>query len=248
MSPMPAAVYHAPHDVRVELVPVPEVGPTDLLVEVAWCGVCGSDLHTILEGWGKPGTIGGHEWSGTVAVVGSDVSGWSAGDQVIGGPPPTCGVCDPCEAGRPSLCVARPTPGTALYRGAFARYKLIDVGEAVRIPAGLPVRAAALTEPLAVALHALTRSGVEPGHRVFVSGAGPIGALVIAALRAKGVDDIVVSEPSEVRRDLATRLGATEVMTPDELEVPSMADPMRLPDVPAHVAFECSGRAVASRR
>lgn len=242
---MPAAVYHAPHDLRVEDVPVPEVGPADLLVEVAWCGVCGSDLHVIIEGWGKPGTIGGHEWSGTVIEVGPAVEAWRPGDRVVGGPSPTCGACDPCRAGRPSLCVDRATPGTATYRGAFARYKAMESTEAVGVPEGLDLRAAALTEPLAVALHALTRGRVEPGQRAFVSGAGPIGALVIAGLGARGVHEITVSEPSEVRRDLAARLGATALVAPDQLEVSSMAEPMALRPDPFHVAFECSGKASA---
>lgn len=240
---MPAAVYHAPHDVRVEQLPVPEVGPTDVLAEVAWCGVCGSDLHTVIEGWAKPGTVGGHEWSGTVVAAGAE-SGWEVGDQIVGGPAPTCGVCEPCRAERPALCVDRPTPGTGRYQGAFARYKLLDGTEALKVPGGLELRTAALAEPLAVALHALTQGSVEPGQRVLVSGAGPIGALVVAALVARGIDDVTVSEPSSVRRDLAARLGAT-TMSPEDLVVPSMAEPMRLREDPFDVAFECSGKAVA---
>lgn len=242
---MPAAVYHAPHDLRVEAVPVPDVGPNDLLAEVAWCGVCGSDLHTVIEGWGRPGTIGGHEWSGTVVAVGAEVGGWSVGDRVVGGPSATCGTCDPCKAGRPSLCVDRPTPGMDAYRGAFATYKLLTADEAVPIPDGLDLRAAALTEPLAVALHALTQGGVSTGDRVLVTGAGPIGALVIAALVARGITDIVVSEPSETRRKLAERLGASEVVEPATLDVPSSFEPMKLRADPFDVVFECSGKDVA---
>lgn len=244
---MPAAVYHAPHDLRVEEVPVPELGPTDVLVEVGWCGVCGTDLHTVIDGWSRPGHIGGHEWSGTVVAVGTNVDTVRAGDRVVGGPPPTCGVCEPCRRQRPSLCVERGMPGAvgaAPFQGAFARYVMVGVAEAVPVPDGLDLRAAALTEPLAVALHAITLSGVEPGQRAFVTGAGPIGALIIAALGARGVDDVVVSEPSPVRRRLAERLNA-EVVTPDELDVPSIAEPMRMSPDPFHAAFECSGKAVA---
>lgn len=244
---MPAAVYHGPHDLRVEEVPVPEVGPTEVLVEVGWCGVCGTDLHTVIDGWSRPGHIGGHEWSGTVVAVGDRVDTVAGGDRVVGGPTPTCGACEPCRSQRPSLCVERGMPGAvgaAPFQGAFAGYVKVDAAEAVPVPEGLDLRAAALTEPLAVALHAINVSGVQPGQRAFVAGAGPIGALVIAALKATGVDDVLVSEPSVVRQRLAERLGA-EVVTPDELDVPSIAEPMRMRPDPFHAAFECSGKAVA---
>lgn len=242
---MAAAVYRAPHDLRVEQVPVPDVGPDDLLVEVAWCGVCGSDLHTIIEGWGRPGSIGGHEWSGTVIDAGARVEGWSPGDVVVGGAAVACGTCAMCEAGRPGLCLVRPTPGVDEYAGAFAAYKIVSAAEAIRVPDGLDLRTAALAEPLAVALHAFSQGQVQRHHRVLVTGAGPIGALVIAALGARGIGHVVVSEPSDTRRALARRLGAVDVVAPGELEVPTKFEPMRLRTDPFDVAFECSGKGVA---
>lgn len=245
---MPAAVYHGPHDLRVEDLPVPDVGPEQVLVEVAWCGVCGTDLHTVIDGWAARGHVGGHEWSGTVVAVGSQVSDLAAGDHIVGGPTPTCGTCDPCRARRPSLCTQRGMPGAAgnhTFQGAFARFKLLERREAVPVPEGVDLRAAALAEPLAVALHGLTLARAEAGGRAFVSGAGPIGALVIAALKARGVDDITVSEPAEARRDLARRLGVTEIVTPDQLDVPTIIEPMRLRDDPFDLAFECSGKKAA---
>jgi (R,R)-butanediol dehydrogenase/meso-butanediol dehydrogenase/diacetyl reductase len=114
----------------------------------------------------------------------------------------------------------------------------------VRVPPELDLRAAALAEPLAVALHGIAQSGVQPGGRALVCGAGPIGALVIAALRTQDVD-VVVTEPGEERRALATRLGATEVLAPDDLDVPSFGDVGRVVDGAVDVAIECSGRASA---
>lgn len=242
---MPAAVYTGPGALDVQDRPVPEPGPGEVLVEVGWCGVCGSDLHMVIEGWGRAGSWGGHEWSGTVAAAGPGVERWAPGDPVVGGPSPTCGECESCRAGRRSLCVERGTPGTERTQGAFARFKLAHEAELMRVPEGLDLRTAALAEPLTVALHAITNSGIERGRRAFVSGAGPIGALVVAALRTKGVEEITVSEPSEPRRELAQRIGATEVVTPEDLDVPSRAEPMRLVDRPHDVAFECSGKAAA---
>src|SRR5207248_3135200 len=110
-----------------------------------------------------------------------------------------------------------------------------------RITEGLSLREAALAEPLAVALHGITKSGIEPGERALVLGAGPIGALTIAALRALGVDDIKVSEPAPLRQDLARRLGASRVVAPDELVVPGPFDPAGIVADAVDVALECSG-------
>ena len=241
---MPAAVLHGTGDLRIEPRPVPEPGPTDVVVEVSHCGICGTDLHMVVEGWGRPGSIGGHEWSGRVVEVGSGVGDLSIGDAVVGGPPPGCGGCAPCRAGRTCLCLGRSQPGGGGPDGAFARYVRADQRAVVPVPAGLDLRTAALAEPLAVALHAVSRSGAAPGSRALVTGAGPIGALAVVALCARGITDIVVSEPNPQRRDLARRLGAS-VVHPTELEVPSIAEPSRVVDGAFDVALECSGKAGA---
>src|SRR5207342_3544957 len=146
-------------------------------------------------------------------------------------------------AGRPSLCTGRNTPGISAHAdGAFAEYTLSDERGLRRVPAGLSLRAAALAEPLAVALHGLTRGGVHAGQRLLVTGAGPIGALSVAAARARGVTDIVVSEPHPRRRELAERLGARAV-DPETLVAPP--GPNYIVDEPFDVAIECSGHPVA---
>jgi (R,R)-butanediol dehydrogenase/meso-butanediol dehydrogenase/diacetyl reductase len=237
---MPAAVFGR-RAVTVEERPVPELGPNDVLVEVSYCGVCGSDLHFVIDGWGKTGSIGGHEWSGVVAAVGSEVSRWSIGDPVVGGID-ACGSCRYCQAGRPTLCTERGMVGTGEWQGAFAGYVREPEGALNRIPDGLSLRVAALAEPLAVALHGITLSRAEPGKRVLVTGAGPIGSLVTAALIARGVTDVTVSEPGERRRALATELGAVTV-TPDQLVTPDW--PQAVVDEPFDAVLECSGKARA---
>src|SRR3954453_5937489 len=231
---------------EVEDVPVPDLGAGEVLVEVSHCGVCGSDLHMVIEGWGRKGSIGGHEWSGVIVATGADVTGWSVGEEIVGGPTPRCGACGPCRSGRPSLCEERDPPGVGgEWQGAFARYVKVDQRELLRVPEGLSLRQAALAEPLAVALHGVTLSGIQPGERALVTGARPIGALVIAALKAMGIDDIKVSEPSPLRRSLAESLGASEVVTPDRLEAPGPFDPGKVVTQPVDVAFECSGNGAA---
>jgi threonine dehydrogenase-like Zn-dependent dehydrogenase len=171
---MRAAVYRGPRDVVVEERPVPELGPHDVLLEVSHCGVCGSDLHMFVDGWGAPNSIGGHEYSGRVVAVGEAVTAWSSGDEVVGGPAQRCGECEYCRAGRPQLCTGRANPGVGDFQGAFAEFVRVHEAELMRVPSGLSMRAAALAEPLAVALHGLTRGGVRVGQRVLVTGGGPI--------------------------------------------------------------------------
>ncbi|HLM94835.1 MAG TPA: alcohol dehydrogenase catalytic domain-containing protein [Acidimicrobiales bacterium] len=216
---MNVAVFRAKGSVPVEVVPLPTLQPDEVLVEIAYCGICGTDLHAIVEasglnGWGTPGWVGGHEWSGHVNAVGADVSAWKVGDRVVGSSS-DCGACPNCRAGRPSLCRER---GKANRDGPGAFAQFIRKGESrlEAVPDGLDLRAAALAEPLAVALHAVTRSMATPGSRVLVTGAGPIGALTVVALHSRGLNKVTVSEPNPIRRALVQGLGA-DVLTPDEL-------------------------------
>ncbi len=158
---------------------------------------------------------------------------------------PRCGHCAACRAGRPSLCDQRDEPGGEPWDGAFAGYTVIAAAQAVAVPEHLPLRAAALAEPLAVALHGITRGACRPGQRVLVMGAGPIGALSVAALRAGGVDQVVVCEPAPLRRQLAARVGATSVVRPEDLVVTDRTGPGRIVDDPVDVVLECSGKGAA---
>jgi threonine dehydrogenase-like Zn-dependent dehydrogenase len=242
---MRAAVLQGPGNLVVEELPVPEPGAGEVLVEVDSCGLCGSDLHLVLEGWGQRGSIPGHEWSGVVAAVGDGVTRWRPGDPVVGGPTVRCGTCAMCRAGRPSLCSDRDTPGTGVERGALATFTTAKEDELLALPDGVDLRTAALSEPLAVALHGITRAAVEPGQRVLVFGAGPIGALTIAALRALGIDDVGCVEPGEKRRALAAAVGADRVLDPGELDVPSIAEPGRVVADAVDVVIEASGNGKA---
>jgi 2-desacetyl-2-hydroxyethyl bacteriochlorophyllide A dehydrogenase len=239
---MPAAVYVGDGRIAVEEIPSPDPAPEEVLVEIAECGICGSDLHMVLERYAKPGAVLGHEWSGIVASA-PHGSGWAPGDRVVGNPAPGCGVCRPCRRGRPSVCLKRAPASYLGYRGAFCRYKTAAVDDLIRIPDSLPTRVAALAEPTAITLHALRLAGVGPDDRVLVTGAGPVGLLIIAVLRAQGIADVTVSEPSPVRRERALDVGATRVMTPDMLLEPPMTLPVTEPYA---VAFECSGHASAA--
>ena len=239
---MRAAVYRGEHTIVVEEVPVPAVAPGEVLLEISHCGICGSDLHLMMEDWGPPGMRGGHEFSGVVVDVGAGVEGWAPGDRAVGGPGPGCGTCRHCVAGRTNLCAERPG-GLEGGPAGYARYTTIGTERLFRVPPDLPLRTAALVEPVAVALRGVRKGPARPGQRVLVTGAGPIGLLTVAVLRAEGVDDITVSEPGQLRRELAARVGATTVLTPDQLATPLM--PTDMAEDPYQLAIDCSGRADA---
>lgn len=236
---MRAAVYRGEHTVVIEEVPVPPVGPAQVLLEISHCGICGSDLHLMMEDWGTPGMRGGHEFSGVVVEVGADVQGWAPGDRAVGGPVPGCGECRQCLTGRRNLCTER-QGGIGIGPAGYARYTAIDADRLFRIPPDLSLRTAALVEPVAVALRGVRRGAARPGERVLVTGAGPIGLLTTAVLRAEGITDITVSEPGGLRRELAARVGAATVITPDRLPAPGL--PTEIVSDPYQLAVECSGR------
>jgi 2-desacetyl-2-hydroxyethyl bacteriochlorophyllide A dehydrogenase len=243
---MPAAVFQSPGVVTVEDRPVPRPGPTEVLVEVDHCGICGSDIHILLEGWvNQPGLIAGHEYAGTIVAVGDGVTDWEEGDRIVGGPSPKCGRCRRCLEGKPSQCENREGSIAHAPDGAFAQYILVRSAALVRLPEGLSLRDAALAEPLAVALHGITRSDIAVGDSAMVIGAGPIGALTIAALVAKGIGPVTAVEPGEKRRELARALGADSVLDPSQLPLFPPWEPERISELAVHVVLECSGKKAA---
>lgn len=227
----------------------PSVEPGRVVVEVSHCGICGSDIHMIMEGWGRPGVVHGHEYSGVIVAVGDGVpggaDGWSVGDEIVCGASPKCGRCEGCLAGRPSQCSNRDGIGGDLHDGAYARFVSVDARSLLRVPEGLSMREAALAEPLAVALHGITRSAIEVGRSAMVMGAGPIGALTVATLVARGIGPVTVVEPVESRQLLARDLGAAAVVHPAELPTFGIHQPEEISPLATHVVFECSGKKAA---
>src|SRR5579862_7998204 len=241
---MLAAVHEGGQAVVVRELPVPEPGPGEALIAVSHCGICGSDLHFVVEGWGaRPGSVHGHEYSGTVVALGPASEGWAVGDRVVGGPGRGCGECPQCAAGLVHLCANRGGIAEGPSHGAFATFKRLRVDQLFRVPDQLDLRVAALAEPVAVALRGVRRSGARPGDRVLVTGAGPIGLFTIAVLRAQGVEDVTASEPAPRRRERALAVGATAAVTPDTLVGPT--SPTATVGRPYQAAIECSGRADA---
>jgi (R,R)-butanediol dehydrogenase/meso-butanediol dehydrogenase/diacetyl reductase len=239
---MPAAVYVGDGRIEVQRLPVPVPGSAQALIEVSHCGICGTDLHLIHDQYGRPGSVLGHEWSGTVVGVGSDVDGWPLGTEIVSNPASGCGHCRACRRGRPSVCRRLEATDYLGFNGAFCRYKLVDASRLLRLPAGLSMRAAALAEPTAIAIHAVSLAQVEPDDRVLITGGGAVGLLILAVLRARGITNITVSEPAPLRQARAADLGAT-VVTPGDLPAAAMG---LIVENAFDVAFECSGHASAA--
>src|SRR5690606_38916289 len=191
--------------------PVPGAG--EVLVEVAHVGVCGSDL-LIWEGGlsrVRPPVVLGHEFCGTV-VDANGAPGVRAGDRVAVEPLLTCGRCHPCRNGAAHVCRALRLIGIDVD-GAAARLVRVSADRLHRLPDGLPLRDAALTEPTSVAVHMVRRAGVSFGDTVAVLGGGPVGALVAIVARYAGAARVVVSEPNPARRAILAGLGM-EVFDP----------------------------------
>jgi L-iditol 2-dehydrogenase len=195
--------------------PRPEIGPTDVLVRVAACGICGSDVHGYDGSTGRriPPIVMGHEAAGIVETVGADVTRFKPGDRVTFDSTVYCGDCDYCRAGRNNLCDRREVLGVSCddYRryGAFAEFVAVPERIMFALPDAVPLEHAALLEAISVAVHAVKITPRAPQDDVVVVGAGMIGLLVIQALREAGVGRILAVDIDDARLEVAKQLGAT---------------------------------------
>jgi len=211
---MTAAVMHAPGDIRVEEVPVPTIGAGDVLVKVAACGVCGSDIPRMnFSGAYYHPIICGHEFSGHIVEVGADVTGLAVGQLITVPPLIPCNTCESCRAGEYSLCEDYGYFGSR-QDGAYAQYVTVNAGNAFVMPEGTDPRAAAMMDPSAIALHAIyrTRLGRDElgeGSRVAVIGAGPIGLFAIQWARLLGASEVLAVDVSVEKAEMAREAGAT---------------------------------------
>ena len=204
---MQAAVLHAPGDLRCEAVPVPGIGPGEVLVKVAACGICASDIARVLTvGAHNMPLIPGHEFAGEVVDKAGDDPGPGVGDPVVVFPLLPCRQCRYCEAGVYEVCDAYGYLGSR-SDGAYAEFVKAPVWNTIVVPSGVPLEHAALSEPTAVALHAITRLDISEGDVVAVLGAGPIGLLAAQWARAYGAGQVLVVDIVPGKLDMAAELG-----------------------------------------
>jgi L-iditol 2-dehydrogenase len=201
--------------------PRPAVGPNDVLVRVAACGICGSDVHGYDGSSGRriPPIIMGHEAAGVVEEIGAAVDRVRVGDRVTFDSTVSCGECGSCRRGAVNLCECRRVLGVSCgdYRqhGAFAEFVAVPQNILYPLPPELPFEQAAMIEPVSVAVHAVDRLNIKTGETAVVVGSGMIGLLVIQALRVAGCHNIIAIDIDPTRLKLAKQLGATTTFNPE---------------------------------
>jgi len=239
---MRAVVYNGRHDVTVADVAEPKVGEGQVLVKVGYNGICGTDLHEYYDGpifvptephpltGGHLPLVLGHEFAGTVVEVGPGVNDISEGDRIAVEPIYRCGECVPCRTGRYNICTRVGFHGLSTD-GGMAEFTVVNRNMAHKLPDEVPTELGALVEPMSVAYHATKLAEPTPDGTSVVFGAGPIGIGLWFALRGQGVEDVLVVEPSAVRRAAIEKLGARTL------------DPTTT-DIPAYVADHTNGLGV----
>lgn len=249
---MRAARFHGAGDLRVEEVPAPgDLTGDEVLIRLQACGICGTDLHEYrkgpiliprsphaLTGASLPQILG-HECAGVIAAVGPEVRSLEVGRRVVVMPGIFCGECAQCRNGEEELCSRGACFGISYRWGGLAEFAVVAEEGAIPIPDQMSFEAAALIEPTAAAVHAVTSAGIGVGDLVLVTGGGAIGQLVGLAVRAAGAQPLI-SEPAPGRRDRAGRLGF-EVNDPGAEPIAETLARLKMRAVDACV--ECSGSA-----
>ncbi|WGH81185.1 2,3-butanediol dehydrogenase [Auritidibacter ignavus] len=254
---MKAVLYYGKEDLRNEEIDEPELVPGTVKIAPAYNGICGSDLSLYFNGPVPPAPtadekhpltgdtlpiVFGHEFSGVVTEVADDVEGINPGDHVAVEPVIVCGECFPCQSGQYNLCTKAGCHGISGNGGGLAEQLVVDK-QWVHPVGDLPLDQAALIEPLSVALHAVKKSGVESGQTAVVGGMGPVGQLVAAVLKARGVH-VIASEVSAKRKEFAKKAGYVDaVIDPTEEDLVDYVKD-KTDNAGAAVAFDCAGAQV----
>jgi (R,R)-butanediol dehydrogenase / meso-butanediol dehydrogenase / diacetyl reductase len=250
---MRALRFHAARDLRIEEVDEPgSPGPSEVVVRVATCGICGTDLHEYVAGpivtpvephpltGAQNPQILGHEFSGEVVATGSAVTSVRGGDRVAIMPLAYCGSCAYCRRGLQHLCATMGCVGLSHAWGGMGALATVAEYQVVRLPDAVSYEQGALIEPTAVAAYGVERAGVQPGDSVLVTGAGPIGALAALCAHGAGAATVYVSEPNAARRARAEALGVAVVLDPTDVDVPAFLHD-ETDGLGVDVAVECSG-------
>ncbi|XP_076293970.1 sorbitol dehydrogenase isoform X2 [Lasioglossum baleicum] len=211
------AILYGVNDIRLEQTPIEEPGQNEVLIKMACVGICGSDVHYLVNGRigdfvVREPMIIGHESSGVVAKLGKGVTNLKVGDRVAIEPGVPCRTCKFCKDGRYNLCKDMVFCATPPVHGSLRRYYKHAADFCFKLPDHVTMEEGALMEPLSVGVHACKRANVGIGSNVLILGAGPIGLVTLLVAKAMGARKIVITDLTQERLDVAKKLGADEIM------------------------------------
>ncbi|GAB7360463.1 hypothetical protein MBLNU230_g8415t1 [Neophaeotheca triangularis] len=250
---MSALRFHGKEDLRLEQIEEPKCGKGQIKIKPAWCGICGSDLHEYMggpslvpttphpiTGESVPVTFG-HEFSGTIEEIGEGVDGkYSVGDRVCVQPIIYDGTCGSCQDGLVNCCDQNGFVGLSGWGGGLSEHVVVPDYAVYQLPDNVSMEIGALIEPLAVGWHAVNISPFTPTSSALILGGGPIGLAVLQALKARGCQQILVSEVSSKRKEFALAFGADAVLDPTRDDIVAQCRQLcdnRGPDI----VFDCAG-------
>lgn len=219
---MKAAVYYGIHDIRVEDVPMPEIGGDDVLIKVKAAGVCGTDVHIYNGDPGAteifPPKILGHEFAGQIEKVGGNVTEFKPGDRVCVDPNKLCGSCYYCRSGIGHFCEHMIGYGTS-NNGGFAEYCAVNKSQVLKLYDTTTYEEGAMAEPVSCCLHGVDMCNIRPGSKAVVIGGGMIGLITLQLLKAAGASQVALVEIVEGKRKMGEKLGATVCIDPSAQDV-----------------------------
>lgn len=237
---MKVALFEKPHQLSVTHKELRKLNGDEVLVKVTACGVCGTDLH-IVEGSSRssPPVVLGHEYAGIVADAGKESRGFSVGDHVAVDPNISCGTCFYCRRGEVHLCARLRALGVDID-GGMAEFCIVPSSQLYHLPNTMAPEDAAFIEPLSCIVHGIDRAQIRTGDTVVILGGGTVGLLLLQLATISGASRVIIVEPIEWKRTIATRVGAHVALDPNAVDVfESVRD---LTGEGADVVIECAGR------
>ena len=247
---MKASYFLGDKKFEVRDLPLPEIGEQDVLVRVAACGVCGTDVHIYHGSKGstdvKPPVVLGHELAGEVEKIGSQVTTVKPGDHVTIDPNIYCGKCHFCQIGKKQMCQNLYAIGVN-RDGGFAQYCVAPETQCYQLDKEVPLKYGAMTEPLACCVHGIDRAGIRQGDTVCVMGGGAIGFRRFQLAKLSGASKVILSEPVAMRREIGKKVGAWACVDPIHEDIKERLKEL-LGTEGVDVVIECVGTSVAAEQ
>jgi L-iditol 2-dehydrogenase len=240
---MQALWFNGQHEIEVKELRIPKLQPDELLVHVDACGVCGTDFH-IYEGNApaKIPVVLGHEYTGIIIDAGSKFDKLKIGDKIAINPNIHCGYCEFCRKGKINLCSNLKALGVTL-NGGMSQFSVVPITQAHLLPNDFPFSKSVFAEPVSCCIHGINQAEIIPGEKVLIIGAGTIGLIMIQLAQLRGASNVIVLDPLQFKRDMASKLYADHVLNPfDENTEEKVLD---ITSGGADTVIECVGSQVA---